>query len=502
MPQVLNYEFNTAAYTGKSTVNTGLFIDGKWVDPIEGGLIEVLNPANGKLITKVGAATAKDVDLAVQAAKKAYRTVWGTRTPGQQRGRILSKLADLIEQNIEEFAALEALNAGKKFEVAKNGDITGAIATYRYYAGWADKIQGKVIETSDLALNYTRHEPFGVCGQIVPWNFPFWIMSWKVAPALATGNTVVLKPSEVTPLTALRFADLLVEAGVPAGVVNIVPGYGSEAGQAITEHNDVSKVSFTGSTLTGRKVMEAAARSNLKAVTLELGGKSPNIIFDDADLEQAVKWAAFGIFSNMGQVCAAGSRIFVQEGIYDAFMKAFTAAARGLGDSIGDPFNPKSNHGPQVSQTQLDRVMGYIEAGKTEGATVAVGGDKHGNEGYYVQPTIFTDCKPSMKIVQEEIFGPVAVVIKFKTEEEVIELANDTVYGLACAVFTENGGRATRVTNALEAGIAYINCINTWAPSLPFSAFKQSGGGTELGEYAISTYTRVKGVHVNLGLRL
>ncbi|KAJ8483084.1 hypothetical protein ONZ45_g14723 [Pleurotus djamor] len=496
------HQFDTPAYKGTATIHTGLFIDGKWVDPVEGGFIEVVNPANGKVITKVGAATAKDVDLAVASARKAFKTVWGTKTPGKTRGRILMNLTQLIEKHADELAALESLDTGKMFSIAKRSDILGSADIFRYYAGWADKIHGKVIETSENELNYTRHEPYGVCGQIIPWNFPFSMLSWKIGPALATGNTVVLKPSEITPLTALKFADFLNEAGVPPGVVNILPGFGSQAGTAISEHLGIDKVAFTGSTLVGRKVMEAAARSNLKAVSLELGGKSPNIIFDDADLDQAVKWAASGIFSNMGQMCSAGSRIFVQEGIYPKFVEAFSKAAQSLGSAIGDPFQTSSKHGPQVSQTQFDRVMGYIQDGKQAGANVLVGGEKHGDEGYFVKPTIFTDCKPEMKIVKEEIFGPVAAIIKFKTEEEVIEMANDTTYGLACAVFTENGSKGLRVIHALEAGSAFINCYNTVKPNVPFGGYKQSGIGRELGEYALTTYTEVKAVHVNIGTRL
>ncbi|KAF4566214.1 hypothetical protein EYR40_001975 [Pleurotus pulmonarius] len=502
MPETFTYQFDTPAFKGASTINTGLFIGGKWVDSVDGDFIDIVNPATGTRITRVVAASAKDIDIAVDIAKQAYKTAWGVRVPGKTRGRIINKLADLIEKYADEMAALESLNTGKIFNNSRRGDINSAIEVFRYYAGWADKIHGKVIETHEHALAYTRHEPYGVCGQIIPWNFPFSMLSWKVAPALATGNVVVLKPSEITPFTALRFADMLNEAGVPPGVVNIVTGLGPVAGQAISEHQKVDKVAFTGSTLVGRKIMEAAARSNLKAISLELGGKSPNIIFDDADLEQTVKWTAFGIFSNMGQVCAAGSRVFVQEGIYPKFIEAFTKAAQGLGTAIGDPFAKESKHGPQVSKTQFDRVMGYIESGKEAGANVAIGGQKHGTNGYFIEPTIFTDCRPDMKIVQEEIFGPVAAVIKFKTEEEVIQMANDSIYGLACAVFTENGSRALRVIHALEAGTGFVNCYNTVGPSVPFGGYKQSGIGRDLGQYALDTYTQVKSVQVNIGQKL
>ncbi|KAF5350347.1 hypothetical protein D9758_012785 [Tetrapyrgos nigripes] len=458
--------------------------------------------ATGKVLTKVSVGSAKDVDIAVDAAKKAFKTTWGLHTPGSRRGQLLTKLADLMEANQDELAALEALDAGKPFPMAKSADVAAAIGTIRYYGGWADKIHGKTIETTEAKFAYTRHEPFGVVGQIIPWNFPLLMLAWKIGPALATGNTVVLKPSENTPLSALKVAGLLNEAGFPPGVLNIVNGLGPVVGEAIAYHPHIRKVAFTGSTLVGRKIQEASAKSNLKVVTLELGGKSPNIIFDDADVEQAVKWASIGIFANMGQVCTAGSRIFVQEGIHDKFVQAFTAAAKGLHGATGDPFSSTTMHGPQVSQIQFDRVMGYINDAKQEGATVSSGGEAHGGDGYFIQPTIFSDCKPSMKIVQEEVFGPVAAVIKFKTEEEVIEMANDTSYGLACGVFTENSSRAIRVAHALEAGMSWINCYNTSEYQVPFGGYKQSGIGRELGEYAIETYTQVKAVHINIGQKL
>jgi len=322
----------------------------------------------------------------------------------------------------------------------------------------------------------------------------------KLGPALATGCTVVLKPSEITPLSVLYFCDLIKEAGFPPGVVNVVNGYGPVAGEAISRHMDINKVSFTGSPVTGRLVAKAAVESNLKTVTLELGGKSPNIIFDDADIDQAVKWADFGIYPNAGQMCSAGSRIYVQEGIYDKFLERFKTLS--LSKKLGDPLDPETNQGPQVSRSQLDRVLGYINSGKTDGATVETGGLQHGNEGFFVQPTIFTGVSPSMKIAQEEIFGPVAVIVKFKTEEEVIQLANDTAYGLACAVFTQNIKRALNVAHSLEAGTAFINCYNTMEPQMTFGGYKTSGWGKELGEEALAAYTQIKAVHVNVGMNL
>ncbi|KAK7051661.1 hypothetical protein VNI00_004640 [Paramarasmius palmivorus] len=403
-------------YKGTVSLNTGLFINGKFVKPVEGGTIDVLNPATGKVTTTVSAGTDKDVDLAVEAATKAYKTSWGLKVPGSTRGQMITKLASLIEQNLEEFAALECLNVGKPFPSTK-AEITNSIALFRYYGGWADKVQGKTIETTENKMAYTRHEPFGVVGAIIPWNSPFYMLSFKLGPALATGNAVVLKPSEITPLTALKFAGLLNEAGFPPGVVNIVNGYGHTVGQALSSHPQIRKIAFTGSTLTGRKILEASAKSNLKVVSLELGGKSPVVVFDDADIEQAVKWTASGIFNNMGQSCIAGSRIFVQEGVYDSFTQGLADYAKNMQTKTGDPFAKGTIHGPQISENQFKRVMGYIDSGKSEGASVMVGGERHGPEGFFVKPTIFTECKPDMKIVKEEIFGPVASVMKFSTEE-------------------------------------------------------------------------------------
>ncbi|KAJ7191744.1 aldehyde dehydrogenase [Mycena pura] len=498
MPRTCSLDFDTPSYKGTITFNTGLFIDGKWVDPVEPGSIDVINPSTGRVITAVSMGSSKDVDIA------AYKTTWGLKCPGTSRGKLLMRLAELVERDSAELTALEAINVGKPYHAAKSVDIAGTINHIRYFGGWADKIQGKTIETTEMKLAYTRHEPFGVVGQIIPWNYPLLMLAWKIAPALATGNTIVLKPSEMTPLSALRFVDLIVEAGFPPGVVNIVNGYGSTVGQAISEHMDIYKIAFTGSTLVGRKILEASARTNLKAVTLELGGKSPTIVFDDCDLEQTIKWAMQAMYSNMGQMCAASSRIFVQEGIYPQFMERFTKAAQDLAQAVGDPFSASTMHGPQasVSQTQFDKIMGYISSGKASGATLHTGGDRHGTEGFFIQPTIFTDVTPDMRIVKEEIFGPVAVVMKFKTEEEVIEAANATVYGLSCCVFSENIKRALRVTHALEAGMAFINSGQTVDAAVPFGGFKQSGIGREHGEYALATYTQVKSVHVNLGFNL
>ncbi|RDB31085.1 Aldehyde dehydrogenase [Hypsizygus marmoreus] len=497
MVATFTHEWNTPAYKGKASFPVGLFIDGKFVDGSNKTEIEVINPATGKVITKVAEGTDKDVDIAVIAAQKAVDTVWGLNASGAHRATLLNKLAALMEQNKDELSALEALDNGKTFGWAKGTDVTFAIEVIKYYAGWADKITGQTIETDEKKLIYTRHEPIGVVGQILPWNFPILLFTWKIGPALATGNAIVMKSSEFTPLTAIRMAGLIHEAGYPPGVVNIVTGYGNTVGAAISSHPNIEKVSFTGSTLVGRKVMEAAAKSNLKQVTLELGGKSPNIVFDDADLDQAVAWSVHGIFWNHGQACCAGSRIFVQAGIYDEFLKRFTEQAAAI--KVGDPFGADTDQGPQVSQIQYDRVMDYINSGKQEGATVHYGGERYGEEGYFIQPTIFTDTKPNMRIVKEEIFGPVGVVIKFEDEEDVLRQANDTVYGLAAAVFSLNINRALETAHKLRAGTAWVNCVNQLHPNVPFGGYKQSGIGRELGEYALYHYTNVKAVHVNLG---
>ncbi|KAI9451457.1 aldehyde dehydrogenase domain-containing protein [Lactarius psammicola] len=497
---VFEYDFKSGPFQGKSKFPTGVFIDGEFSAGSNGTTIDIINPTNGKVVGKVAEGSAKDIDRAVQAAKRAFHSSWGLRAPGALRGKLLSELARIMEEHSDELASLESLDNGKTFSNSKNIDLAMAIATIRYYAGWADKLHGQSIETDESKLAYTRHEPFGVVGQILPWNFPLMMMAWKLGPALATGNCIVLKPSEFTPLTALRMCSIIKEAGFPPGVVNIVTGYGHIVGQAIADHMGIDKVAFTGSTLVGRKIMESAAKSNLKNVTLELGGKSPNIVFDDADLDLAVNWSVHGIFWNHGQTCCAGSRIYVQEGIYDEFVSRFTAKTKEL--KLGDPFASDSYQGPQVSQVQFDRIMEYIEAGKKEGATVHLGGERHGNEGYWIKPTIFTNTRPDMRIVQEEIFGPVGVIIKFKDEEDALRQANDTLYGLAAAVFSKDITRAIQIAHKLEAGTMWINCVNSLHPNVPFGGYKQSGVGRELGEYALNNYTNVKSVHINLGKTL
>lgn len=439
-------------------------------------------------------ATEKDVDIAVDAARKSLEGPWRAVTP-TDRGRMLTKLADLFERESDTLAAIEALDNGKAVSMAKL-DIANASGCLRYYGGWADKIHGQTIDTNPETLSYTRHEPVGVCGQIIPWNFPILMWSWKIGPAVAAGNTVVIKTAEQTPLSGLYAAKLIKEAGFPPGVVNVITGLGRVAGAAISNHMDIDKVAFTGSTLVGRTILQAAAKSNLKKVTLELGGKSPNIIMDDADIDNAISWANFGIFFNHGQCCCAGSRLLVQEGIHDKFVARFKE--RAAHNKVGNPFAADTFQGPQVSKLQFDRIMEYINSGKKAGATVAAGGDRMDQQGYFIQPTVFTDVKQDMQIAQEEIFGPVITIQKFKDEAEAIRIGNDTSYGLAAAVHTKNVNQAIRMSNALKAGTVWVNNYNMLSYQAPFGGFKQSGIGRELGSYALENYTQVKTVHYRL----
>jgi aldehyde dehydrogenase (NAD+) len=479
---------------GKYQQPTGLFINNEWVEGADKKTFEVINPSTEEVIVSISEATEKDVDIAVAAARKAFTGGWRTTTPAD-RAKLLNKLADLTEKNLDNLAAVESLDNGKSINMARL-DVSNVVACLRYYAGWADKITGKTIDVNPAMFHYTRNEPIGVCGQIIPWNFPLMMVSWKIGPALATGNTVVMKTAEQTPLSALVFANLVKEAGFPPGVFNLISGFGKVAGAAISSHMDIDKVAFTGSTVVGRQIMKAAAASNLKKVTLELGGKSPNIVFDDADIEQAINWVNFGVYYNHGQTCCAGTRIYVQEGIYDKFIAAFKARADA--NSVGDPFDEKTFQGPQVSQLQFDRIMDYIKVGKEEGASLLTGGDRHGDKGYFIQPTIFKDVKPDMKIMREEIFGPVAAIAKFKDAEEVIALGNDTSYGLAAAVHTKDLNTAIKVSNALQAGTVWVNCYNMLNTQVPFGGFKESGIGRELGELALLNYTQSKSVVINL----
>ncbi|KAI1389010.1 aldehyde dehydrogenase [Hypoxylon trugodes] len=481
--------------TGEYTQPTGLFINNEWVEGVDKKTFEVVNPTTEEVICSVSEATEKDVDIAVAAARKAFTGPWRHTITPLERGHILTKFADLLQANSELLSAVESLDNGKSINMAR-GDVQSVINCIRYYGGWADKVEGKTIPINHETFHYTRHEPVGVCGQIIPWNFPLLMLAWKIGPALATGNTVVLKTAEQTPLSALVLAKFIKDAGFPPGVLNIISGFGKVAGAAISSHMDIDKVAFTGSTAVGRTIMKAAASSNLKKVTLELGGKSPNIVFNDADIEAAISWVNFGIYYNHGQCCCAGSRVYVQEGIYDKFVEAFKKRAQE--NKVGDPFDEQTFQGPQVSQLQYDRIMGYIEEGKKEGATIAVGGERHGNKGYFIQPTIFTNVTSKMKIMQEEIFGPVVAVAKFKTEEDVIQMGNDSAYGLAAAVHTSNITTAIRVSNDLRAGTVWVNSYNMLSHALPFGGFGESGIGRELGEEALYNYTETKSVSIRL----
>jgi aldehyde dehydrogenase (NAD+) len=475
---------------------TKLLINNEWVASVSGKTFPTINPATGEEIAQVAEADAADVNLAVKAARHAFEKGPWRKMSASERGRLLNRLADLIEKHADELAHLETLDNGKPVAVAKAADLPLTIACYRYYAGWADKIQGKTIPISGDYFCYTRLEPVGVVGQIIPWNFPLLMQAWKLAPALATGNTVVMKPAEQTPLTALRVAELIVEAGFPPGVVNMLPGYGPTAGAAISNHMDVDKVAFTGSTEVGHLIMEAAAKSNLKRVTLELGGKSPNIVFADANMDEAIEGCHFALFFNQGQCCCAGSRLYVEEKAYDEFVEKSVARAKKR--TVGDPFDTKTEQGPQVDDAQFDKVMSYIDSGKREGASLLCGGERVGDRGYFIQPTVFGDVQEDMKIAQEEIFGPVLSIIKFKDLDDVVERANKTMYGLAAAVWTRDIGKAHAIANNVRAGTVWVNCYDVFDAAAPFGGFKQSGIGRELGEYGLQQYTEVKTVTVKL----
>ncbi len=420
----------------------------------------------------------------------------GERRNASERGRLLNRLADLVEQNADELATLETLDNGMPLSVARHVAVPLIVGHFRYFAGWADKNHGKTIPINGDYFCYTRHEPVGVVGQITPWNFPLLMYGMKLGPALSMGNTVVLKPAEQTPLTALRLGELIIEAGFPPGVVNILPGYGPTAGAAIANHMDIDKVAFTGSGEVGHLIMEAAGRSNLKRVSLELGGKSPNIVFADADMDQAIEGSHFALFFNQGQACCAGSRLFVEEKIYDEFVDK--SVARASRRTVGDPFDASTEQGPQIDSIQFDKVMSYIDSGKREGAELLIGGKRVGDRGYFIEPTVFANVQDEMKIAREEIFGPVMSIIRFRDLDEVIDRANNTPYGLAAAVWTRDIGKAHAIANNVRAGTVWINCFDVFDAAAPFGGFKQSGIGREMGEYALQQYTEVKTVTVKL----
>ena len=472
-----------------------LLIGGKWVPSNSGKTFETINPANEEVLALIAEGDKADVDEAVKAARKAFdEGKWSSITP-HQRTRYLLKIAELIDKHADELAELETLDNGKPLTQSRSIDIAGAAGIFRYFAGWPTKIYGETNPSDPSMFNYTLREPVGVCGLITPWNFPLMMAAQKIAPALACGNTVVLKPAEQTPLTALRLGEIIQEAEIPDGVVNVITGYGPGAGSSITDHPDIDKVSFTGSTEVGKLIL-AASTGNLKRVSLELGGKSPNIILPDADLEQAVPTAMNGVFFNSGQVCVAGTRIFVQHDMYDKFVEQFAKVSERM--TVGDPLDPKTRLGPLVSREQFDRVNNYLNVGQQEGARIAMGGGATEGKGYFVKPTLFTGVTNNMRIAREEIFGPVAAAIPFKDENDAVLQGNDTTYGLAAAVWTRDVSRAHRIARALKAGTVWINCYGTGDTGMPFGGYKQSGFGRENGKYAIDLFTQVKSVYLKL----
>jgi len=473
----------------------GLFINGEFVPSVSGKTFETVNPSTEEVLAVVSEAQKEDIDLAVKAARRAFEDGPWPQMSAAERAHIIYKVADLMDAHKEELAQLEALDNGKPYHVALSDDIPGTVEHFRYYAGWATKVMGQTIPISPDYLNYTRHEPVGVAGQIIPWNYPLQMASWKLGAALAVGCTVVLKPAEQTPLSLLYAAQLFKEAGFPDGVVNFVPGFGDPAGEAIVNHPDIDKVAFTGSTVVGKSIMRKAA-DTIKHVTLELGGKSPNIILEDADLSAAIPAAFNGIMYNHGQNCSAGSRIFVHRKHYDYVVEELSKMAKQV--KLGPGIESTSEMGPLVSKKQQERVLNYIEKGKAEGARITAGGKAPFSKGYFVEPTIFADVTDDMVIAREEIFGPVAVVLPFDTVEEVIRRANDSLYGLAAGVWTENIKTAHYVANKLKAGTVWINDYNIENPASPFGGFKQSGVGREMGSYALQNYTEVKSIWVTL----
>ncbi|MEW4452387.1 aldehyde dehydrogenase family protein [Bremerella sp. JC817] len=480
-----------------------LLIDGQWMPAASGKTFEVTNPADGKTIAEVAEGDKADVDKAVAAARRAFETgPWPAMT-ASERGKLIWKLADLMEQHIEELAEIESLDNGKPKAVAAAADVPLAIDLFRYMAGWSTKIEGTTIPISVPYLegaefhSYTLREPVGVVGQIIPWNFPILMAAWKLGPALATGCTVVLKVAEETPLSALRLGHLIQEAGFPPGVVNIITGFGETAGAALSAHPDVDKIAFTGSTEVGKLIVKAAGDTNLKKVTLELGGKSPNIILPDADISAAISGAANAIFFNHGQCCCAGSRLFVHRSQYDQVVEGVAAEASKI--KLGPGMHPDTNMGPMVSRIQQDRVCGYLDIGMQEGAKALVGGKRADSSGYFVEPTVLVDTHAEMKVIREEIFGPVVAAVPFDDIDEVIATANDTIYGLAAAVWTKDISHGHRIAKRLKAGTVWMNCYNVFDASLPFGGYKQSGWGREMGYEAISLYTQTKAVTLQIG---
>jgi phenylacetaldehyde dehydrogenase len=478
-----------------------MLINGNWVDAVSGKTFPSYDPSTGEVLATIAEGDRADIDLAVKAARKAFDDGPWRKLTASERGRLIWKLADLIEAHADEFAYFESLDNGKPLKVARAADVPLAVDLFRYMAGWATKIEGNTIPLSvpytpgAKYLSYTLREPVGVVGQIIPWNFPLLMAAWKLGPALASGCTIVLKPAEQTPLSALRLGELIMEAGFPEGVVNIVPGYGETAGAALASHDNVDKVAFTGSTEVG-KIIVHAATGNLKRVSLELGGKSPNVVFKDADMEVAIPGAASSIFFNHGQCCCAGSRLYVEKAVFDQVVDGVAEQAKKI--KVGPGLDAATQMGPLVSVEQLDRVCSYLESGFSQGAKAVAGGQKSGDKGYFVEPTVLVNTSENMKVVQEEIFGPVVAAMPFSDPEELVPRANDNVYGLAAGVWTRDISKAHRMAEQLQAGTVWINCYNIFDAALPFGGYKQSGWGREMGHEVLNNYTQTKAVCARL----
>jgi aldehyde dehydrogenase (NAD+) len=480
----------------KPTVRqTRLMINNEWVDASDGGTFDTLNPATGEVLAKVAHATAKDVDAAVRVARKAVESGPWSRMDAADRGRLMFKLADRIAEEAGELAMLESLNCGKTIRDSR-GDVDGVVNWLRYYAGWADKIEGKTVPVRGNFLTYTLRQPIGVVGQIIPWNFPLLMLAWKWGPALACGNAIVMKTAEQTPLSAMRVAELAIEVGFPPGVINLLAGLGETTGHAMVVHPDIDKIAFTGHVDTAKLIQKNAAPT-LKRMTFELGGKSPNVVFADADLDEAVEGAFHAIYFHCGQCCTAGSRLFVERSIQKEFVQRL--AARSRQRRIGDPLDESTEQGPQVSQDQLDKILGYIQSGQKQGAKLVVGGERVGDRGFFVAPTIFDEVRDDMEIAKDEIFGPVVGVLPFDSMDEVVERANNTTYGLAAAVWTRDVNKAHTYARLVKAGTVWVNCYHVVDTTTPFGGFKMSGQGRENGEAALEHYTETKTVTIRLG---
>ena len=489
---------NAASFVAK---RGKLLINNQWVDATSGKTFNTYNPATGEVLAVLAEGDKADIDKAVRAARRAFDSGPWTKMSPSERGKLVWKLADLLEKNTEEFATLESLDNGKPLTIARAADVPLAVDCFRYFAGWATKIEGNTIPVSvpyapgAKFFAYTTREPIGVVGQIIPWNFPLLMAAWKLAPALATGCCVVLKPAEQTPLSAIRLGELAVEAGFPEGVLNVITGFGETAGAALAAHPDVDKVAFTGSTEVGKLVLQAAA-GNLKKVSLELGGKSPNVVFADADVKAAVNGAASAIFFNHGQCCCAGSRLYVEKPIFDQVVEGIANKAKKI--KLGSGLDPDTEMGPLVSTEQIDRVCSYLESGAKEGAKAVAGGKRREGKGYFVEPTVLVDTKPNMKVIQEEIFGPVVAAMPFESPDEVVTQAHDTIYGLAAGIWTKDISKAHRMAEKLRAGTVWINCYNIFDAAMPFGGYKQSGWGREMGHDVLNLYTEVKAITAQL----